>query len=79
MLTSAPTYCVLRAGDVEGKTMVSPFGDASSLECISSEAWPGGEEILAMGGRIIFSSEDKLYRHERKENLKAGGYQDDTC
>lgn len=51
--------CVLGAGDVEGKEVVSPFGDASSLDHSSLRAWLGVEEVLATGRMIAFISEDK--------------------
>ena len=49
--------------------MVFPFGDASSLEHGSSGVWLGGEEVLAVGRRIIFSNEDKQCQHERKGQM----------
>lgn len=52
----------------EGKEMLFPFEDASSLEHGSSEVWLG-EEVLAMGRKIIFSNEDKPCQHERNGQM----------
>lgn len=74
MLPSAPALC-----DAEAKEMVSPFGGASSLERSSSEAWCGGEEVLAMGVMIFFNSAYKPCRVRGKGKPEDWRGQDGTC